>query len=97
MKKDPSFNKNQLGNLLERYKTHFQPPQASVEKECILVIKDVTGIELTKQQISYSVVTRTLVIKAPSLIRSELKTKHPLILKELSGRLGSKNPPVAII
>lgn len=96
-RKEPTENESQLGNLLERYKRILVPPQASVEKEAIAVIKEVTNITLTTTQVSYTVGTRTLAIVAPSLIRSELKTHHGAIMKELQHRLGVKNAPGAII
>jgi hypothetical protein len=96
-RKDPNQNENQLGNLLERYKKILKPPQASVEKEAILVIKELTSITVHSHQISYTVGSRTLVIKTPSIIRSELKSHHPAIIKELQGRLGAQNAPTTII
>ncbi len=92
MKKDPTQNKNQLGNLLARYARIFKPPQASVEKECIVVITEVCGITLLPHQLEYRVATRTLQLKTPSLLRSELLMKSNLILDELAKRLGSTAP-----
>lgn len=96
-KKDPTENNDQLGNLLLRYKKHFVPPQATVEKESIMVIKEVSGIELLPHQVSYTVSTRVLIIKAPSLIRSELRFHFGAILLELKKTLGDKNSPTTII
>lgn len=96
-KKDPTLNTSQLGNLLARYKTLLKPPQASVEKECLVVIKEVSGIQLTPQQVSYTVSTRTLIIKAPSVLRSELKFHHTAILQNLKTRLGENTTPTTII
>jgi predicted nuclease of predicted toxin-antitoxin system len=96
-KKDPTENQSQLGNLLLRYKTHFRPPQASVERECILVIKDITGIDVGIHQITYNVPTQTIILKTPSLVTSELKTKYSAILSALQKRLNSPNPPKTII
>jgi hypothetical protein len=96
-KKDPNENKNQLGNLLERYKRILKPPQATVEKEAIIVIATLTNITLLPHQLSYTVSSRTLIIKAPSIIRSELKIHHPAIVKDLQGRLGAQNAPSTII
>jgi hypothetical protein len=96
-RKLPTENYNQLGNLLERYKKHFKPPQASVEKVCISVIKDITGMPLGAHQITYTVHSRTVTIKAPSLIKSELKTHHTAILLELEKRLGLGGAPTTII
>jgi hypothetical protein len=96
-KKDPTENQNQLGNLLERYKRILHPPQATVEKEAIDVIKNLTGITVKNNQLRYSVGTRTLSISAPSLIRSELRSRHREILTELQKRLGVAHAPTAII
>jgi len=96
-KKDPTFDTNQLGNLLERYKKVLKPPQASMEKECLEVIKEITTLELNPKQIKYTVGTKTISITAPSILRSELKRSHPEIIKALQKRLGAQNAPTTII
>lgn len=96
-KKDPSQNSAQLGNLLERYKKIFKPPQASVEKEAIEVVKHVCGIQLLPHQLSYTVATKTLYIKAPSLLRSELLMHRSTIVTELRTRLGEGNAPTTLL
>ncbi len=97
MKKDPAQNEHQLGNLLARYKNLFKPPQATVEKECIAVIAELCGVTLLPHQVEYRVATRTLQLKAPSLLRSELKMKSQLILDELVKRLGSSTAPTTLL
>jgi hypothetical protein len=96
-RKDPLENKNQLGNLLERYKKLIKPPQATVEKEAIVVIEGLTTIKLLSHQLTYTVGSRTLIIKAPSIICSELRVHHPVIIKELQRRLGAQNAPITIL
>jgi hypothetical protein len=96
-KKDPSENVSQLGNLIERYKKILKPPQASVEKEFIMVAKEVVGIELKPNQVSYTVSTKTIYIKAPSLLRSELLLYKVEILLNLKERLGDQNSPTTIL
>jgi hypothetical protein len=96
-KKDPSENSSQLGNLIERYKKILKPPQASVEKECIGVIKEVCGLFLEPQQVVYTVASRTLYIKAPSLIRSELMLHKTEIITAFRMRLGETNYPTNIL
>jgi hypothetical protein len=96
-RKDPNENKNQLGNLLERYKRIIKPPQATVVKEAVLIIEGITTIKLLPHQLSYTVGSRTLFIKAPSIICSELRSHHPTIIKELQSRLGAQNAPTTII
>ena len=96
-KKPAEDNRQQLGNLLARYKERFKPPQASVVKECIEVIESVSGIVLEQKHLTYTVSTRTLVVQASSMIRSELKTHHSAITLELQKRLGAHNAPKLII
>lgn len=96
-KKNPNESVHQLGNLLARYKAILKPPQASVEKECLMVIKEVSGIELLPHQVSYTVSTRTLVLKTPSLLRSELMLHRQAILTELKKRLGEKGSPDTLL
>jgi hypothetical protein len=95
-KKDPTLNIQQLGNLLDRYKRHLKPPQASVEKECIYIIKELYGFVILPQQVSYSVSTKTLHIKTPSIMRSELVMKYPEIIHELKQRLGESAPQMIV-
>lgn len=97
MKKDPTNNKQQLGQLLERYKRLLKPPQASVEKEAISVIAAVSGITLTSTQVRYTPSTRTLAITAPSVIRSELLRITPTLLSQLQNELGAGHAPLHII
>ncbi len=96
-KKDPLLSKHQLGNLIDRYKRILRPPQASVEKEVIEVVKEMVGIELKPSQVTYTVSTRTISITAPSVIRSELKQVQQAILNELKNRLGVEHAPKAIL
>jgi hypothetical protein len=86
-----------LGDLFERYNKRFKAPQASVEKECITVIKEITSIEVTLKYITYTVSTRTIFIQAPSLLKSELRFHHSSILQALEKRLGKDVCPKVII
>jgi len=97
MKKHPSQNENQLGNLLLRYKKHFKPPQASVKKECLVAIKNITGLTLTEKQLAYTPNTRTLVLQVPSILKSELKISYKKILTEAETLLGKDSCPLTII
>lgn len=85
-----------LGDLFERYRTHFKAPQATIEKEFINVVKDVTGFTLSANQVTYTVSTRTISLQAPSLIKSELKFHHTAILQKLVEQLGKDGSPKVI-
>lgn len=97
MKKDPTNNRQQLGNLLARYTHLLKPPQSSVELAAIKSIEQVTGVTLKPTQLAYTVSTRTLVIKAPSVVRSELSLSHTQILQSLKEDLGVGNAPLHLI
>lgn len=96
-KKDPRLNTEQLGNLLLRYKKIFKPPQSSVVKEAIQVIFDVTGLSVAPHQLEYTVATKTLFIKAPSILKNEIKQHHSAIKETLTKRLGEGNAPTTIL
>jgi translation elongation factor EF-Tu-like GTPase len=97
MKKSAHENGQQVGNLLSRYKNYFTPPQSSVVKECLIVIEQVSGIELEQKHLTYTVSSRTLTIQTSSVIRSELKRHHHTIIVELQKKLGTHNAPTNII
>lgn len=97
VRKDPRNNIQQLGNLLELYKKRFKAPQASVEKECLQVIQELTQFTLTIDQVSYTVSNRSLKINAPSIIKSELRLYHSQILNEVQKRLGESTSPKIIL
>lgn len=86
-----------VGDLFDRYTTRFKAPQASVEKECIAVIKQVTGFELTSSQVSYTVSTKTISLRVPSILKSELQFHHQVILQELENRLGKDGCPKVLL
>jgi UDP-2,3-diacylglucosamine pyrophosphatase LpxH len=85
-----------MGDLFEKYKTRFKAPQASVEKECIAVIKELTGFELTTTQVVYTVTTRTISLRVPSILKSELRFHQQAILAELENRLGKGGCPTVL-
>lgn len=90
-------NESQIGNLLLRYKKHLKPPQASVEKEAIEVIQEITGFLLKVDQVTYTVSSRTLHLQIPSLLKSELKPQYPNILLTLKSRLTAAHSPTTIL
>lgn len=86
-----------LGDYFERYKNRFKAPQASVEKECIEVIREVSGFVLTTNQVAYTVSTRTVSLRVPSIIKSELRFHQQAILQGLENRLGKDGCPKVIL
>lgn len=84
-------------DLFEKYRKTLQAPQKTVELEGIRVIGELTNITLREDQIEYTPSTRILFIKAPSLIKQEVKMKNNNILSELKKRLGAKSAPQTIL
>jgi hypothetical protein len=87
----------QIGSLFERYQKVLKAPQASVEKELIVVVKEVCGYDLQRTQVRYVVASRTIYLQVPSLLRSELKFYHTRILEALQARLGGDSAPKTIL
>ncbi len=87
----------QLGDLFEKYRTRIKAPQATVEKECIQVVLEVTGFNLNLNQVTYTVSTRTISLKVPSILKTELKFHYAAILQILETRLGVDGSPKVIL
>lgn len=87
----------QLSDLFEKYRTRIKAPQATVEKECIQVVLEVTGFNLSLNQVTYTVSTRTISLKVPSILKTELKFHYAAILQILETRLGVDGSPKVIL
>ena len=98
MKKKPAHqNKKHLSNLLQVYKDRLRPPQASVEKQVAKVISTVVGLEISSEQVSYTVATKTIKLSVPSLLRTEIKAKEMEIRKQLKTELAARDIPELFI
>ena len=86
-----------LGSLFTRYQALLVPPQASVEKRVAAIICELTPLTITSAQITYSVASRTITLKVPSIIKSELQHYKMLILERLQQEMGAKNAPTTIL
>jgi len=86
-----------LRDLFAKYKKTLIAPQKTVELEVLRVVGELTQIKLKEEQISYTVSSRTVAIKAPGLMKQEIKMKHGQIMDELEKRLGKKNSPQHLI
>lgn len=86
-----------MGELFEKYRLHIQAPQSTVEKACAKAIKEVTGLEVRPEQISYTVSTRTLSLQVPSVLKSELRFHQEEILRVLEAELGRKGEQRTIL
>jgi len=85
-----------VGTLFERYRRLLVPPQASVEKRVAEIICEITPLTVNSDQISYSVGSKTISLKLPSILKSELEHHKTAILGRLEAEMGIKNSPKSI-
>lgn len=86
-----------ISALLARYRDRLRPPQASVEGIAIEVVGEVTGYTLRPEQVVYTVATRTLAFRVPSILKTELLTHRTAILAGLEQRLGATHTPETLL
>lgn len=89
----PPAAMKQIGGLFEKYRLTIKAPQGSVENEAVVVIEKITGFLLKKEQVVYTVSTKTLSLQIPSILKSEIQFKREQILTELQKNLGKDNSP----
>ncbi len=86
-----------IKDLFSKYKNTLIAPQQTVEMEVVRIVGEVLNFKLKEDQVTYTVSTRTVYIKAPGMVKQEIKIKQPQILTELKKRLGAKNSPEIIL
>ena len=69
--------------LFDKYLKTLKAPQKTVEKAALDAIEAAIGLRLLPEQIEYTVATKILYVKAPALIRSEIKINTEQINKHL--------------
>ena len=86
-----------LSTILEKFQKRFTPPQASVQRRVAELICELTPLKVTSEQITYSVASKTITLKLPSILKSELQHHKPAILQRLEQEMGIKNAPKTIL
>ncbi len=86
-----------IKDLFAKYRQTLVAPQKTVEIELIRVVGEVVGVKLREDQVSYTVSTRTVAIRASSLIRQEIRVREADVLRALKGVLGAKNCPLHVL
>jgi hypothetical protein len=81
-----------ISDLFERYKNRIKPPQSAVVNEFVEVVKEVLGFDIKSEQCSYVVSTKTLHLKTPSVIKSEILRQKITLLKKMKESLGVNSP-----
>lgn len=82
-----------LQNLLERY-AHIQAPNATIKKAFIKAVDESVDFLLDKKDIEIH--KKTAHVKAPSVVKTEIRLNQQEILNKVSDEVGDKNAITAI-
>lgn len=82
-----------VSGLFEKYKKTLIAPQSSVVTVFTEVVSDVCKINLKKNQVTYSVTSKTITLQTPSIIKHEILRVQQEVLDHCRGRLGDKSCP----
>jgi hypothetical protein len=86
-----------ISDLFEKYKNTLKAPQGIVIDNFREVVEDLLGLPIKKEQVKYTVHSRTLSINVQGPLKSEIKLRKKEILNHLKGRLGDTSAPLDII
>lgn len=86
-----------VSDLFAKYKTVLKAPQGVVVTAFQEAIFEVLGVRIEKEHCTYSVGSKTLSVRAPGMIKSEIKLQKKLILSKMSEKLGPKSAPKEIL
>jgi len=86
-----------VNTLLEKYTKNIKAPQRSVESAFIKAVFTTLGITLKKEQVRYSVSSRTLSVSVTGPLKSEILFHKAALFKACSALLGEKNAPHHIV
>lgn len=86
-----------LSDLFKKYTDVLKAPQGTVVNAFIEVIFEVLGIRIEKDNCTYSVASKTLSVRVPGMIKSEITLQKKLILQKMAEKIGQKNVPKEIL
>ena len=86
-----------VSDLFKKYTQVLKAPQGVVVTAFIEVVKDLLETTLTPDQCTYSVATKTLVVRASGMLKTEIILQKKNIIDHLKGRLGEKSAPQEIL
>ncbi len=85
-----------LSDLFEKYTKTLKAPQGIVVNCFVEVVEELIGIPVAKKEVSYTVYTKTLTVRAQGPLKSEIILRKNEILAHMKGRLGEGSAPVEI-
>lgn len=76
--------------LFEKYQQILVPPQASVERVFVQVVKEQCSIELCQDQIEYHVRSATIFLKLPGVLKQELLLHKTVLVEAVKQKIGPR-------
>lgn len=86
-----------ITNLFDSYRTRLIAPKRTIIEAFIEVVSDLYGFTVGAEEIAYTPATRTLSLRSPGPLKTEVLLRKEEILAHLTGRLGQKNAPKDIV
>lgn len=86
-----------LSALFDVYVKRLSAPQRTVVDGFCEAVESVLGVSLDSTHISYTPASRTITLRLPGAIKSEILLQKKVILEAVEKKLGQKNTPRDII
>ena len=86
-----------VSDLFESYRKRLRPPQKSVLRVFVEVVEELLSIQLDIEKLDYSVASKTIHLRVPSPVRSEVKLHEKELLAHLKARLGGLGAPKHLV
>lgn len=86
-----------ISDLFETYKKRLRAPQKTVIDTFVEVVSDVLEFTITRESVSYTPSTKTLVLRVAGPLKTEILLRKGELLTHMKGRLGAQSAPEEII
>jgi hypothetical protein len=86
-----------LSTLFEKYKKILKAPQGVVVDCFQEVVSELIKLDIPKEQITYSVHSKTLSVRVSGPLKTEIRMRKKEILTHMKGRLGEQSAPKEIL
>ena len=77
-----------IGDLFAKYKLTIKAPQGTVEKAFVESVKAVLGFDIDQDKVTYVVATKTVNLRLPALVKSEINLRKDEVVRHLNSSLG---------
>lgn len=86
-----------VSSLLEKYTGRLQAPEKTVVRGFCKAVKEILGLDIDEKWVSYTPATRTLGLRIPGTLKTEIQLKKKSLLEHMQTDVGAKNTPNDIV